>query len=104
MIASPPTYHHRNKIYATGPTNSTYCSWDDSDSEWDYIYVNHQYPQNPDEIKTKWHTFSYLLNDIFAAPEVIILPPEKPPPRKPKVILYVNVKLARAPPWLFCIM
>jgi len=102
VIAYLPNRHQRNKIYSTGPTNSTYCSWDDGDYyETEITYINRDYPQKPDEIKTKWHTFSFYLNDLIDKPEEPVLPPEEPPPKKPKVILYVNVKLARAPPWPF---
>jgi hypothetical protein len=102
VIAYSETGLIRNKIYndPNSPTNSTYSSWDDGD----YYETQTYYGNRPDpveELKTKWHTFCYWLNRILDPPEEPVLPPEEPPPKKPKVIKYAIVKLARAPPWLF---
>jgi len=94
-------YNNVNKIDSTSPTNSTYCSWDNREEDEVYWTYTGTIDSPIEEVKAKWHAFCFWLNKILDPPEESLRPPEKPPPRKSKVILYGNVKLARAPPLAF---
>ena len=96
---------HYSCTYAnsTGPTDvTTAASWDDDIGYNKYAgtYTSDQCTV-PEEPPTKQSPFGFWLAALFYPSEELHIEPEKPPPKKRKIIFYFNVKLARAPPWAF---
>jgi len=93
------------KSYASDDTTPISTSYFKLERNYSVTYTSSgSYPlqekhQTVEKPKSKFHTFSYWLNYILAdPPEPFFAPTVEKPLTKLKVIRYINVKLARAPP------